>query len=646
MAATTPDDGWSVVSTTPDPASAASAPVPGAGQADPWSVVSQHPIAGPSDSPLTDAGRFATTAGVNAMAGLESFPHLFTQGVDWFGNKVGLDVGADAALSAIPHPANPNYPLVPDFQTAKNTTYNAWGGTEYQPSTWAGRRGMDATTAGILGVTDPASIPAAIGAGAVGGEGAELFPNHPFAAALAGGFLGGGAVNQLFNAGGRFGASILDNSRNDTYSAFKELGLPTDLAGTTTGDPALVQKEMQASRIASSAGKVAAARGNLMDQWQDRLNRTADDIGGPNSSTTATDVGHVLQSDASDWLDNFKQDTGQLWQDFSNKVPPTTPTAVTNYQQALTDILGNFKGAPATGAAVQPGTVKNLSDALGVDLQGGTNLPWQAVQSLRTAIGEKLANPQTVSDTSQAALKRLYGALSDDMQTGASNVSPDAYASFIKANAATLGGHGVLEDYLNPIINAPSPEKATEYAMAEAKKGGDRIEGLTLNLPNAQSALGSYALRNAATDTESPTSFATAMAGKRPLYSPEARNMLFPDAQTQSVIDNLTKTGDAMKPMERDMASSPAPTNTPQNMWARMATAREGGELGAKWFGEPGRWIGTGLGVVAPDLQGQISKIGALGTGWARYYGQNPPFNLRQPGLLNQLMIGGTTSQR
>ena len=173
--ATPADDGWGVVSTTPDI------------NVDPWSVVGQHPIAGPSGSLLTDAGRIAETVGANAAAGLESFPRLITQGVDWLGNKVGLNVGADAALASIKHPLNPNYPLVPDFQTAKDATFNAWGGTEYQPQTWLGRRAWMRRPARCWPRPIRWAIPAADGAGAAGGEGAELLPDHP----IIGGLLGG-----------------------------------------------------------------------------------------------------------------------------------------------------------------------------------------------------------------------------------------------------------------------------------------------------------------------------------------------------------------------------------------------------------------------------------------------------------------------
>ena len=624
------DDGWGVVSTTPDI------------NVDPWSVVGQHPIAGPSGSLLTDAGRIAETVGANAAAGLESFPRLITQGVDWLGNKVGLNVGADAALASIKHPLNPNYPLVPDFQTAKDATFNAWGGTEYQPQTWLGRRGMDAATAGVLAATDPWSIPAAMGAGAAGGEGAELLPDHPIIGALAGGLFGGTLVNGLMNTGQRLGTAIGNTNPNDIYGAFRRQGLPTDLAGTTTGDPMLLAAEKQASRLSGTAGRMATGRENLTNAWQDRLSQIADSLG---SSSTPAEVGHVLQSDALNWLSNFKQGTEQLWQDFRSKVPAATPTPVTNYQQTLSDVLGKFPGAAETGKVVQPSTLKSLSDALGVDLQGGNSLPWQSVQNLRTAIGEKIENPSTVADTSQAALRRLYGALSDDMQSGARSVSPDAFASFAKANAATSAGHWALKDYLNPVLTASSPEEAGKYAMAQARTGGDRLEGLALNLPRAAGETGSYALRNAATNTESPTSFATAMTGRKPLYSPEAQSVMFPHPKMQSDIADMAGTGNAMKAVEKDLANSPTATHMQQSMWSRMMAAGEMGKLGADIGGAPGRVIGAGVGFMAPNLQGQASGFLAYNRLMSRLYGQNLPLSLSQPGLVNRMMIGGAVGQ-
>lgn len=612
--------------------------------ADPWAPVAEHPIAGPTGDVTTDVPRFLGTAAANALGGLLSFPHLPAQGIDWLGRRVGVDIGADPALSAIRDPSSTdNRPLVPDFQTARNMAFVTTGGTEYQPQTYLGRRAMDATTAGLLSVANPSAIPAAMGVGAAGGAAAEIFPEHPFLAALGGGLFGGVAANTLLNTGQRFGAALLNTNPSEPYAAFQRQGLPTRLAGTTTGDPGMQWAEKWAARMPGSEGPMADARGELLNAWQDRLGQVADTLG---SASTPAEAGRALQSDATNWLTNFKTGTRQLWDNFHQQVPGTTPTPVSNYQQALTDVLGNFRGAPETGKAVQPATLRTLSDALGVDLQGGNSLPWEAVKSLRTAIGEKLENPSTVADTSQAALRRIYGALTQDMETGAANVSPQALSSFYRANSATAAGHDLLENYLDPILKASSPEDATQYAMAQARRGGTRLGALTFNLPSAAGELGSYALRNAATNTESPTSFQTAMGGRRPLYSQEAQDVLFPNPRTQADIADMTATGRAMMPAEKDLANSPTATHQTRGLPGRLIAASELGRTGGEFAGTPGRIAGFAAGLIAPEVGARAAQFVGLNPLLSRFYGRNIPIDLTPPGMINRMMIGGAVDQQ
>ena len=633
--------GWNVVGQEPD----TGAPDPTTNAA-PWVVVAQHPMAGPSDSSMTDTGRFLGTAAANAAAGVISSPHLIAQGIDLLGNKAGVDVGADKALSGLtytPDQSQPPQPSFPDFQTIRNQIFGDTGGTEYMPQTWAGRRAMDGTTAGMQSILDPAAIPAAIGAGIAGGEGAEMFPNHPVIASLVGGLAGGLGGSMIANTGERV-ATAIKPTMSEPYGAFVRQGLPTDLAGTVTGNPGLRWAEQYGSRMPGSDEVFADARGNLLDAWQSRLGEIGDTMG---TASTPAELGGVLQSDANNWLTNFKNTTGQLWDDFRSKVPPTTATPVTNYQQALTDLMGQFPGASETGKVLQPGTVKSLSDALGVDLQGGGSLPWQSVQNIRSQIGERIENPGMISDTSQTALKRLYGALSDDMQSGARNVSPDAFASFVKANAATAAGHNVLENYLNPVLNAPNPETAAQYAMGQARLGGDRLEGLALNLPNAAGELGSYAVRNAATNTESPTSFATAMTGRKPIYSPEAQQVLFPDPKTRADIADMATAGMSLKPLEASLANSPTSFNEARGLQGRIIAAGEMGRTGQEIAGPVGRAIGWGLGLTAPNLAGQTTRFSVMNPllDMAKFYGRDLPVDFVAPSLRNRTLIGGTAAE-
>ena len=161
--ATPADDGWGVVSTTPDI------------NVDPWSVVGQHPIAGPSGDLLTDAGRIAETVGANAAAGLESFPRLITQGVDWLGNKVGAERRRRRGAGLRPHPFNPNYPLVPDFQTAKNGRLTRGAGQSISRRRGSGDGAWMPLLLACWLRPIRTAIPAAMGRVLAGGEGASRY---------------------------------------------------------------------------------------------------------------------------------------------------------------------------------------------------------------------------------------------------------------------------------------------------------------------------------------------------------------------------------------------------------------------------------------------------------------------------------------
>lgn len=613
----------------------------------------------PSGNLATDIPRYLGTATANVIAGAASLPRTVAQGVDWLGNKAGSLVGyqppsAENALASIPSPGNPGYPLFPDFQTARDVALRGMGATEIVPQTFGERRALDATTGAIGGMLGgPAAvIPSAAGS-AVAGTLAESFPNHPLAAAMLGLPVGAFAGKTLMSAPQRVGAMLADTGATEPYGAFTRQGLPTDLAGTATGSPGLLWAEKIAARMPGSEATLGDARSNLLNAWQDRLENVAASMG---TASTPQEVGTSLQGAARDWLSNFKDSTGKLWQDFYTKVPQDTPIETTNYKGALDNVLGNFAGAPASGGVLQPGTVKSLSDALGVDLKSGTTLPWEAVKNIRSSIGEKIENPQTVADTSQAALRQIYGGLTRDMETGAGNVSPDALSSFYRANSATAAGHDLLDNYLNPVLKAQTPEQATQYAFGQARQGGTRLGALTFNLPSAAGDMSGYALRTLGGTTPEaplvpnemaggrPSALATALMGRKPAMSPEAQAVLFPNAGTQADISDLATAAKAMQPAEKDLANSPTATHQMRGL-GRLITAIELSKEGGELAGTPGRVAGFAGGFMAPNIMGRAAQATALNPYLSSLYGRDIPMQPASPSLLARTMMAPALSQ-
>jgi hypothetical protein len=571
-----------------------------------------HQTAGPSGSLSTDSGRIAGTVGANVLGGLLSLPRTVAQGVDYLGNHVPgvvggpYNIGADKALGSVKDQNDRQ--VFPDYPTAREMAFNTEGSagpavggssapaTEYQPQSYLGRRGMDAATAATYGLLSGgvgAVIPSAVG-GVTGGAASEALPDHPFIAGMAG-FIPGAGLGSLASKGTQGVVQAVTNgAKTEPYGAFTRLGLPTDLSGTVTGDSTL-----QAAQKA--AGSMADRKAGLMTAWQDKLNDVADNMG---KAVTPQDVGTSLQTHAQNWLSNWKNQTGNLWNDFNAKMPPATPVGTANYRAALDKANGNFQGAPASGGALQSSTLKNLSDALTTDLAGGSTLPVESLQNIRTAIGEKLSNPQIVGDTSQGALKTIYGGLTRDLAQGANSVSPDAANAFKAATEATKTGHALIDQHLGPILNATTPEAAAAYALQQAQRGGTRLSAITTALPGATGDLGSFALRNLAGNTDSPTAFSTALSGRRPILSPEAQSVLFPQAVQQDIAD-LGTTAGKIKSFENDLAKSGADHST-----GRLVGAMEGAKMGHEIGGITGGIAGGVGGYVAGGVNpGGLLKL-------------------------------------
>lgn len=129
-------------------------------------------------------------------------------------------------------------------------------------------------------------------------------------------------------------------------------------------------------------------------------------------------------------------------------------------------ILGP-NGQPLTSAAIPP----------------KTTLPYSAIKTLRTRIGEQLSDFQLASDVPRAQLKRLYGALTQDMEGAAKSAGPDAYNAFNRANSYTSALHDRIDLLQNVVDKAGGPEKIFQAAMSGTREGATTLNAVMKSLP-------------------------------------------------------------------------------------------------------------------------------------------------------------------
>jgi hypothetical protein len=119
------------------------------------------------------------------------------------------------------------------------------------------------------------------------------------------------------------------------------------------------------------------------------------------------------------------------------------------------------------------------------EAQGG-GLPFESLKKFRTKIGDMMKDPFLVStrDIQSGDLKRLYGALTEDMEAAAKAAGPQSHARWRAANKyfeiSTNNKLPILEE----IAKKRYSEDAYNILMKSSESGGSRLRLLRRQMPN------------------------------------------------------------------------------------------------------------------------------------------------------------------
>lgn len=280
--------------------------------------------------------------------------------------------------------------------------------------------------------------------------GAVLAPVAPVAAAAA----GGAALKRIF--GGDGATRVIDD-----FAAFGEV--PT--VGQASGKKGLQSAE-NISGNAIGGSPLAKKSDQIATSIQNRLAKIADKI---STEEGAEAAGLAIQkgiSGPNGYLDRFRNQSTVLWQDLHKYISPKAPAALANTKSALKDLV---RGGEIGEVLDNP----KLSQLKSV-LDSSPDVDFETLQDIRSAIGLKIASNDLLPEIPRAELKRVYGALTQDIKNVAQQNSPDALTAFNKANTYTNEGHELYDDYLRKIATNVNPDQIFR-AIARGGEGTTAI---------------------------------------------------------------------------------------------------------------------------------------------------------------------------
>jgi hypothetical protein len=241
------------------------------------------------------------------------------------------------------------------------------------------------------------------------------------------------------------------------------------------------------------------------------------------------------------------------------KIKPNTTVMPMETVRALDELTAPVQGAESTTAALANPKLVQMRDNLEADLTNG-RLPFEAIRALRTRVGSMLEN-SLVSGVPGGELKRLYKALSDDLEQAAT--AGGAKTEFLQQQQFWNARMGTVERVLDRIIGQNrSPEEMFRALMPKDPNQGTTVTAAMQSLPAAERRIVSQAvvdrLGRAAPgkqdDYGEVFSSETFLTNWNKL-SPKAKNALFPDPKMRANLESIAAAASKIRHGAADFAN-------------------------------------------------------------------------------------------
>ena len=179
-----------------------------------------------------------------------------------------------------------------------------------------------------------------------------------------------------------------------------------------------------------SAAEMMEGVGRMIDDFHVSL-------GGKSNPEAA---GQQIVNQAKKYSENFQNTAEEMYKAVDGFIPTGARVPALKTRDFLAAYRDRFANDPEIAKILRDPKIGALADAT------GQTMDYSTLRALRTMIGGKIKDRETIGDLSQGDLKQLYSALTEDVFDGASDFGPEALKAVTDANDFYRAGSVVMED--------------------------------------------------------------------------------------------------------------------------------------------------------------------------------------------------------
>jgi hypothetical protein len=188
------------------------------------------------------------------------------------------------------------------------------------------------------------------------------------------------------------------------------------------------------------------------------------------------------------YIERGKDIASRLYDRVDQYIPQNQQVGVNNTQKTLNQLVRPNPNAPQTSGLLANSRLSQIDKALTNDLalaqaKGSSGLPYEVVKDLRSRVGRLLVGNELISDIPKAELKRVYGALSQDLDEAARIAGPQAERATKQANNFYKALSARAEQLETVINKNGGPEKVFRAIESTTRDGDTTIRTVMNSLP-------------------------------------------------------------------------------------------------------------------------------------------------------------------